>query len=59
MKPIEEVQTVCSDCAEKLGFTPKDKVVGVWMDNCDNCMQYRPCTNLWHDWERNRKHEST
>lgn len=54
MKSIEEVQTVCSDCAKKLGFTPKDKVVGVWMDNCDNCMQYRPCTNLWHDWNKEK-----
>ena len=58
MKNPDDINTICDECARDLGFIPKDKVVGVWMDNCDNCMQYRPCTNLWHDWRRQSDGES-
>ena len=35
----------------KFGFTPEDKVVGVWMDECGVCHQRKPCTDLHHDWK--------
>lgn len=45
-----EVGAVCRDCAKAAGFTPKEKAVGVWMDECGICHEQKPCTNLWHDW---------
>lgn len=54
---LEDINTICDECARELGFIPKDKAVGVWMDNCDNCLKYRPCTNLWHDWRKENKNE--
>lgn len=47
-----EVGAVCSDCAKAAGFTPKDKAVGVWMDECGICHERKPCTDLWHDWKK-------
>ena len=46
------VQAVCFDCAKAAGFVPKEKVVGVWIDECDVCHERKPCTNLHHDWKR-------
>lgn len=34
------------------GYTPKDKVIGVWMDECGICHKRKPCTDLVHDWRR-------
>lgn len=45
-----KIDSVCFDCARKSGFTPKDKAVGVWTDECGICKKKKPCTNLWHDW---------
>lgn len=45
------IGTVCRDCAKAAGFTPKDKAVGVWMDECEICHKRKLCTNLWHDWK--------
>lgn len=28
---------ICSDCAHKKGLIAKDKVVGIWTDNCGTC----------------------
>ena len=52
MKDIDlsAVSAVCKDCACMLGFTPKDKAVGVWMGECGVCHQRKLCTSLWHDW---------
>lgn len=47
-----EVGAVCRECAKAAGFTPKDKAVGVWMDECGICHKQKPCTNLWHDWQK-------
>lgn len=47
---LSAVSAVCDDCARTLGFTPKDKVVGVWTDKCGICHQRKPCTDLHHDW---------
>ena len=47
---LSNIHAVCGDCARTLGFTPKNKVVGVWMGECGVCHQRKPCTNLWHDW---------
>lgn len=47
---LSTVYSVCDDCARSLGFTRKDKAVGVWMDECGVCRQHKPCTALHHDW---------
>jgi hypothetical protein len=46
----KDIDSVCSKCAQSIGFVPKDKVVGVWMGECELCHEFKPCTNLWHDW---------
>lgn len=46
------VQAVCFDCAKDAGFKPKDKAVGVWVDECGICHERKPCTNLHHDWKK-------
>ena len=48
---ISNIHAVCGDCARTLGFTPKDKTVGIWMDECGVCHLRKPCTDLHHDWE--------
>lgn len=51
MKDYSNIGSVCFDCAKKAGFTmEKDRVVGVWTDECGICHKQKPCTNLWHDW---------
>lgn len=50
MTDYSHVGAVCRDCAMKAGFTPKDKCVGVWMDECGICHEQKPCTCLHHDW---------
>lgn len=50
MTDYTNIGAVCSACARKAGFTPKNKVVGVWTDECGICHEQKPCTNLWHDW---------
>ena len=55
---LSNIHAVCGDCARTLGFTPKDKVVGVWMDECVVCHQHKACTDLWHDWKQVKKEES-
>lgn len=59
MKKIDysKIQVVCFDCAKKAGFTPKNKVVGVWTDKCGICHKWKPSTNLWHDWKPTKKSE--
>lgn len=50
-RPIEDmVDSVCDECATKLGWKPKDKVVGVWMGKCEVCGKEKPLTSLHHDW---------
>lgn len=48
----ENIGSVCHQCAEAAGFVPKDKVVGVWTDECEICHKRKLCTNLHHDWKR-------
>ena len=52
MKVIDllAVGAVCEDCARTLGFTPKNKIVSVWIGECEVCHQRKPCTELLHDW---------
>ena len=50
MKDYTNIGAVCFDCAKAAGFTPKNKEVGVWTDECGICNQHKPCTSLWHDW---------
>lgn len=49
------IHAVCRECATAAGFAPKDKVVGVWMDECGICHERKPCTDLHHDWRRNKE----
>ena len=55
------VRSVCFDCAKKAGFKMAKTAVGVWTDECGICHQYKPCTNLWHDWVpiKNNKTKTT
>lgn len=52
---LSAVCAVCDDCARTLGFTPKNKIVGVWTDECGVCHQRKSCTNLWYDWNPPKK----
>lgn len=52
---VNDIGSVCSDCADKLGFVPKKKVCGIWIGQCEVCKKTKPCTDLWHDWERKLK----
>ena len=52
MKDYSNIGAVCSDCARAAGFVPKDKVVGVWTDECGICHELKPCTDLHHDWKK-------
>ena len=55
VKDYSHVGPVCDDCAIKAGFWPKNKVVGVWMDECGICHERKPCTDLHHDWRRQKE----
>lgn len=55
MSDYSNVGAVCSDCAKKAGFAPKEKAVGVWLDKCGICHERKMCTNLWHDWAPPKK----
>lgn len=58
MKDYSNVHAVCRECAIAAGFTPEDKTVGVWMDECGICHERKPCTDLHHDWHRPKAKES-
>lgn len=45
--------SVCAECAERMGWKPKDKVVGVWIGECEFCGERKPLTSLHHDWRKN------
>jgi hypothetical protein len=55
MADYSNIVAVCDDCAIAAGFTPKDKVVGVWMDECGICHKQKPCTDIHHDWENPKR----
>lgn len=55
---LSSIHAVCDDCARTLGFTPKDKAVGVWMDECGVCHLRKACTDLHHDWKQVKKGET-
>ena len=50
MSDYSTIHAVCRECATSAGFVPKDKVVGVWLDECGICHERKPCTDLHHDW---------
>ena len=52
MKDYSNIGAVCSDCARAAGLEPKDKIVGVWTDECGICHRRKPCTDLNHDWKK-------
>ena len=52
MTDYSNVHAVCRECATAAGFVPKNKVVGVWMDECGICHEQKPCTDLHHDWRK-------
>lgn len=43
---------VCVKCAKALGYVMKDKVVGVWIGECEFCGKRKPLTSLCHDWRK-------
>jgi len=51
-KELLDVSAVCDDCAQRHGFTQKNKAIGIWMGECDICHERKACSNLWHDWRR-------
>lgn len=55
---LSETGAVCDDCASLLGYTRKDKAVGVWTDECGVCHQRKPCTDLHHDWKPIKSHRA-
>lgn len=44
--------SVCDECARRMGWQPKDKVVGTWTGKCDFCGEFKPLTSLHHDWRK-------
>ena len=44
------MSAICDECARRLGYRQKDKVVGVWVDECDICGKRKPCTDSVHDY---------
>lgn len=46
---------VCRECANRMGYEPKKKTVGVWPGECDFCGKHKVLTSLSHDW--NKKEE--
>lgn len=56
--PIDNRDSVCSDCARKMGWKPKNKVVGVWQGKCDFCGKTTGLTSLHHDWYKAVKQKS-
>ena len=55
MSDLSHIGAVCRDCATKAGFAPKNKVVGVWINECGICHEKKPCTHLCHDWIPKKK----
>ena len=55
MIDYSDIRTVCFDCAISAGFEQKDKVIGVWVSECDICHERKPCTDLHHDWRRKKE----
>lgn len=51
MTDYSNIGAICFDCAQKAGFVQKDKIVGVWLGECDICHKQKPCTDLHHDWK--------
>ena len=50
MIEYSNVSAICFDCAQKVGFVQKNKIVGAWIGECDICHQKKTCSDLWHDW---------
>lgn len=44
--------SVCKECAVKMGYEPDDKMVGVWVANCDFCGKRKRLTSLSNDWHK-------
>lgn len=56
MLPDERIKdSVCDECAQRMGWKPKRKVVGRWVGECDFCGERKPLTSLHHDWVIERR----
>lgn len=42
--------SVCSECARRMGYEPLKKVIGVWAGECDFCEKHSSLTSLQNDW---------
>ena len=52
MNDNERKDSICSDCATRMGYEPDDKCVGIWVANCDFCGKRKPLTSLSNDWHK-------
>lgn len=52
MKDERIKDSVCDECARKMGWKPKNKVVGMWVGKCDWCGEIGPLTSLLYDWTK-------
>lgn len=49
--------SVCRECAERMGYEPRKKIVGVWSGECEFCGKVAALTSLAHDWKKKVKEE--
>ena len=57
MTDYSNIGAICFDCAKAAGFTQKNKIVGVWVGECDFCGKVAALTSLAHDWEKKEEDE--
>lgn len=44
--------SVCSDCATRMGYEQDCKGIGVWLGRCDFCGEHNWLTSLSNDWHK-------
>mgnify|MGYP001582167283 FL=1 len=42
--PPEDVSQICHPCATARGWKPTPFAVGVWLSECNDCGERKPCT---------------
>lgn len=57
MKKVKTIigDSVCKECATKMGYKPREKVCGMWQGKCEFCGKDKPLSSLSHDWAKNGK----
>lgn len=60
MKEMEEMEvknSVCRECADRMGYEPKNKIVGAWVGECDFCGKRKSLMSLWHDFKKRERRD--